>query len=108
MIEFLYAIIGSIVGGSGVWVFTLKSQRRLAKAEAMKAEQDVYQETITDLREDKRILKEEKEEIMRKFEEKLKMLENKIDALKNEVQTLMIKNRKEACVNFSCKERVIS
>lgn len=63
MIEFLQANFGEILtflGGGGLisWA-TRKYTKKSAEANAMKEWQDVYQETIKDLRSDKDILKEE-------------------------------------------------
>ena len=46
-------------GGGLAAVFTIKYTRKTAQANAMKAVQDVYQETIQDLRSDKEIMKKE-------------------------------------------------
>jgi predicted RNase H-like nuclease (RuvC/YqgF family) len=58
-VELIIGFVGMVIGGGGIWLFTIKSTREKARAEAMKEVQDVYQETITDLREDKRFLKED-------------------------------------------------
>jgi len=111
VMDFALALIGLVVGGGGAWMFLLKSTKQKAKAEAMKEVQDVYQETIVDLREDKRILKEEKNE----DREKYNSLETKVDELKISVQELKeelkcekLRRLKEACVDFGCKNRIVA
>jgi len=69
LITYLEPILLFISGGGMAAVFTLKYTRKTAQADAMKAVQDVYQETIADLRSDKDEMKKEiaelKEEVAR-------------------------------------------
>lgn len=107
--DFILAIVGMIVGGGASWIFLLKSTKTKARAEAMKEVQDVYQETIQDLREDKRILKEEREDDRMKYkelEDRFLQLEKNQRAMNTDIKLLKDKNIKERCLNFSCKERV--
>jgi predicted RNase H-like nuclease (RuvC/YqgF family) len=101
--EIIIGLISMIVGGGGIWLFTIKSTREKARAEAMKEVQDVYQETITDLREDKRLLKEEKDGLIVEINE----MKQSIYSLKKDVEQLKMKNMREKCLNFACKERII-
>ncbi|MEA4975448.1 MAG: hypothetical protein VB046_06900 [Paludibacter sp.] len=101
--EIIIGLISMIVGGGGIWLFTIKSTREKARAEAMKEVQDVYQETITDLREDKRLLKEEKDSLIVEINE----MKQSIYSLKKDVEQLKMKNMREKCLNFACKERII-
>ncbi len=67
MLEFLTSnidtILGFITGGGLLSLFTFKYTRSQAKADAMKSIQDVYQETIIDLRTDKDEMKKEISEL---------------------------------------------
>jgi hypothetical protein len=67
MVEFITTYLEPILlfvsGGGLATVFTVKYTRKTAQADAMKAVQDVYQETIQDLREDKEIMKKENVEM---------------------------------------------
>ena len=65
---YLEPIILFISGGGLATLFTVKYTRKTAQADAMKAVQDVYQETITDLRKDKELMKEESTEFRKKIE----------------------------------------
>ena len=56
---YLEPILLFISGGGLATVFSIKYTRKTAQANAMKAVQDVYQETIHDLRLDKEIMKRE-------------------------------------------------
>lgn len=60
---YLEPILLFISGGGLATVFTIKYIRKTAQADAMKAVQDVYQETIQDLRLDKEIMKRENMEM---------------------------------------------
>ena len=107
--DFILAIVGMIVGGGASWIFLLKSTKTKARAEAMKEVQDVYQETIQDLREDKRILKEEREDDRMKYkelEDRFLQLEKNQRVMNTDIKLLKDKNIKERCLNFSCKERI--
>lgn len=63
MLEFLSQHLDTVLAfltGGGVLSFaTLKFTRKQAEADAMKAVQEVYQETIKDLREDKELMGKE-------------------------------------------------
>lgn len=67
MSEFLTTYIEPLIlfisGGGLATLFTVKYTRKTAQADAMKAVQAVYQETIKDLRADKNIIKEENVEM---------------------------------------------
>jgi precorrin-3B methylase len=71
MIEFITTYLEPILlfvsGGGLAAVFTVKYTRKTAQADAMKAVQDVYQETIQDLRSDKEIMKKENKEMRDKI-----------------------------------------
>lgn len=57
--NFIVSIVSLIVGGGLSVPFTIKFARRKADADAMKAVQEVYQETLNDLRKEKNFQKEE-------------------------------------------------
>lgn len=110
IIEVIIGFVGIVVGGGGIWLFTIKSTREKARAEAMKEVQDVYQETIIDLREDKRLLKDEKDSLISEITDwKTKYTEIQIIVTQNskDIEILKRKNIKEKCLNFACKERII-
>ena len=60
---YLMPIMTFIGGGGAVYFIKWRSIKKQAEAEAMKAVQDVYQETIADLRNDKEEMKKEMSEL---------------------------------------------
>ena len=94
MIEVLLQNIDTLlafVTGGGVLSFaTLKFTRKQAEADAMKAVQEVYQETIKDLREDKEHLGKE-----------ISDLREKVAAIYNQLASL----RRYKCIDLDCKLR---
>lgn len=109
--DFLLAIIGLFVGGGGVWIFIIKSTRTKARAEAMKEVQDVYQETIIDLREDKRLLKAERDADRCRYAEielQVNDLKVAMELLRTELEQMKLKRLTESCLDFKCKNRVIA
>ena len=60
---YLEPVLTFIAGGGIVFLVKWRSIKRQAEAEAMKAVQEVYQETIKDLREDKEIMKRDNAEL---------------------------------------------
>ncbi len=117
IIEILVGFLGMLVGGGGIWLFTIKSTREKARAEAMKEVQDVYQETIIDLREDKRLLKDDITSIKKERDAltieiaswKLKhdSIEKTISQILKDIEALKLKNMREKCLDFTCKERIV-
>lgn len=86
----------ALATGSGLTVLcTIRSLRQKAKADAMQSVQDVYQETIDDLRKDRQLQREE-------FERQVTELKNSVDTLKREVDAL----KKLKCYNLECPVRV--
>ena len=75
--NFLLSLLGLVVGGGITVPFTLKFARRKASAEAFQAVQDVYQEAIADLREEKNLQKQE-----------LLALQLQVDVLRKEIYKL--------------------
>ena len=106
----ILAIIGFLSTGGGIgYVITLKSVKKKASAEAMTAVQDVYQETITDLREDKKILKEENailRERLSLYEKQLQQISEDVARLKNAEASLKYKIEKQGCGKKGCKQRI--
>ncbi|NDW17768.1 hypothetical protein D0T53_02415 [Dysgonomonas sp. 216] len=76
MIEFLSTHLDTIIaflsGGGLLTVITARATKRQAEAHAMKAVQEVYQETIKDLRTDKDKMREDNAE-MREMVDKLEI-----------------------------------
>ncbi len=104
--QIIIAFITLLVSIPATFFFTLKSTRKKAQAEAMKEVQEVYQETIIDLREDKRILKEEKDDSRKSYKElevKIEKLEREFAILKRERKTFQSKT----CSVPDCKLRQI-
>lgn len=96
-IEVIIALISALSGGGLSAIILLPITRKKYQAEAMKEVQDVYQETVADLREDKRIMKEEINRLSEKqmdFEEKLN---------KNTVEIARLK--RSECIDFNCPNR---
>ncbi len=86
-----------ISGGGLSAAFAVKYTRKTAQADAMKAVQDVYQETIQDLRLDKEIMKKENMEMR----EHIFSLEETVK--QNCIDIRELKSYKCAVVN--CKNR---
>ena len=81
--NFLLSLIGLVVGGGITVPFTLKFAHRKASAEAFQAVQEVYQEAIADLREEKNLQKQE-----------LLALQQQVDVLRKEIYKLKEENVK--------------
>lgn len=88
------------ISGGGLAAFcTVKYTKKQAQANAMKAVQDVYQETIKDLREDKELIKKENTDMRLQITElEKKVKQNCIDI--KELQSYK-------CIVENCKERRI-
>ena len=95
--ELIIAILTFISGGGLASFFTVKYTRKTAEANAMKAVQDVYQETIKDLRSDKDIMKKENMEMR----DKINNLQNTVK--QNCIDIRELKSHK--CVVVDCKNR---
>ena len=94
MIEFftqnLETLLSFITGGGLLSFATLQFTRKQAEANAMKAVQEVYQETIKDLREDKAEMNKEIQE-----------LRERVAGIYKELASL----RKYKCTIMDCKQR---
>jgi len=86
-----------ISGGGLAAVCTVKYTRKTAQANAMQAVQDVYQETIKDLRDDKELIKRENSEMRLHVLE----LEKKVEQNSIDIRNLQAFK----CVVPDCKER---
>jgi len=97
LLTYVEPILSFIVGGGLSAFLSIKYTRKTAQADAMKAVQDVYQETIQDLRSDKEIIKKENLEM----KEQISELENKVK--QNSIDIEELKSYK--CVLIDCKKR---
>lgn len=86
----LETLLAFITGGGLLSFATLKFTRKQAEANAMKAVQEVYQETIKDLREDKERMSEE-----------IKELRVEVAGIYKELRSL----RQYKCIVMDCKSR---
>jgi hypothetical protein len=95
---YLEPLLLFISGGGLATVFTIKYTRKTAQADAMKAVQDVYQETIRDLRSDKELIKQENKELRDQVTRLEKIVKQ------NCADIRQLKGFK--CVRMDCKERI--
>lgn len=86
----LDTLLAFVTGGGILSFATLKFTRKQAEADAMKAVQEVYQETIKDLREDKEHLGKEISDLRDKVSEIYKQLASM---------------RRYKCTDLDCKLR---
>ncbi len=94
---YLEHILLFVSGGGLAAVCTVKYTRKTAQANAMKAVQDVYQETIKDLREDKELIKKENSDM------RLHILELEKKVQQNSIDIKSLQAFK--CVVTDCKGR---
>lgn len=83
----IISVISLIFGGGIAVPFTVQAVKRKANADALAAIQDVYQETIKDLRDERIIQKNEILELRKEIEE----LREKINQLQKENKQLKYK-----------------
>jgi hypothetical protein len=95
--SYLEPILLFISGGGFATVFTIKYTRKSAQANAMKAVQEVYQETIQDLRDDKEVIKRENNEM------RSQILDLKQTVKQNCIDIDELKSYK--CVVMDCRNR---
>lgn len=91
MQEYIIPILTLLCGGGFGWLITLRATRKKADADAMKAVQDVYQQTIEDLnnyvndiRTDRNALRKDRDEMR----DENKRLQDKLDKLEADVRDL--------------------
>jgi len=94
---YLDSILTFITGGGLAAVLAVKYTRKTAQADAMKAVQDVYQETIQDLRTDKEIMKKENLEMKGQISSLEKIVEQNCADIR-ELKTYK-------CIVVDCKNR---
>lgn len=87
-------LIAFITGGGLLTVLTTKKQ---AEAKAMRAVQEVYQETIKDLRVDKDLMKRENDDLRQRVQQ----LQNEVSKISLELADL----RKYRCTVADCQLR---
>lgn len=95
----LETLLAFITGGGLLTVLTIKATKKKAEAQAMRAVQEVYQETIKDLRIDKEQMKEENLE----FREKIAELRQKVNQISLDLAAI----RKYKCTVLNCKLREV-
>jgi len=91
-------VITFVVGGGLASVLSARYVRKTAQADAMKSVQDVYQETIQDLRSDKEIMKKENIEMR----EQITILKRIVEQNCKDIQKLQVFK----CTVMSCNQRV--
>lgn len=91
----LPSVVSLVVGGGLTAIITSRSIRQKAKADAMMSVQDVYQETISDLRQDRLSQREE-------FERQITELKTRIETLQADIENL----KKLKCYNLECPQRI--
>lgn len=97
LITHLDTLIAFLSGGGLLTVLTVRATKKKAEAQAMRAVQEVYQETIKDLREDKEQMKKENSE----FRDKIAELRQKVNQISLDLATI----RKYKCTVTDCKLR---
>lgn len=94
MMDFIATYLNDIIlfvsGGGLASLVSVKYTRKTAQADAMKAVQDVYQETIADLRADKEEMKKEIAELRKEVHQN-----------SEDIKTLKLYK----CVVMDCKQR---
>lgn len=95
----LETLLAFVTGGGLLTILTIKATKKKAEAQAMRAVQEVYQETIKDLRMDKEQMKKENEE----FREKISELRNKVNQISLELAAI----RKYKCTVLNCELRQV-
>jgi len=74
-LNIIIPIVTLFVGGSGVWIFTIKHTRQQAQADAMQHFQTVYQGLINDLRDDRDQLRKDRDELAGEIEDMKKRIQ---------------------------------
>lgn len=94
ILRFLEFLGTFVIGGGLSVLITIKSVKTKASAEAMSSVQDVYQDLIRDLRDDR-------DRQRAYFEEQLSRLESQISSMKKDIESL----KKIKCYDLSCDHR---
>lgn len=93
----LETLIAFVTGGGLLTILTIRATKKKAEAHAMRAVQEVYQETIKDLRQDKEQMKQENQE----FREKIAELRQKVNQISLDLAAI----HKYKCTVLNCKLR---
>lgn len=118
-LETLLAILGLFLGGGGGAFFTWRYQRRKAGAEAAMAWQDVYQQMIVDIKEDRNEQKEyinelkEDRQHLRRDRDDLRKRQDELDETVRNLQREVARNsrmvecmRPLLCGRDGCQDRI--
>lgn len=103
-LDTIISILGIFLGGGAGAFFTWKYQRRKAKAEANKEEQDYYQQMMKDLAADRDYYKQERNDLrqtIKSYDERIDDLERKVARNGRIVESL----RPFICTDLKCKLR---
>jgi len=98
------ALVTAVSSGTLSWLFTIKHTRKQAAADAMQSVQDVYQELITDLNNDRQALKAENDSlrtVIKDLQEKYNQMEAQIRATESRLAHL----RPLLCSVVGCPNR---
>ncbi len=107
ILEFV-VVLGGLGGFVSIFLF-FKQDKQKKQAEADGQQQDVYQEIISDLREDRKILKAERDDYIKELKDwqlKHNSLEDTVTKIQHEIKLLKSRHAKEQCLRFDCKERL--
>lgn len=103
-LDTIISILGIFLGGGAGAFFTWKYQRRKAKAEANKEEQDYYQQMMKDLAADRDYYKQERNDLrttIKSYDERIDTLERAVARNGRMVEGM----RPFMCSDLSCKLR---
>lgn len=103
--EYIGEIVSFVVGGGLTTVLTVPSIRAGARADAMKSMQDVYQEMITDLRENNEANKREMSGEIAALHRKIDEQAATIGTNSNEISRLNGVISHWVCYNEGCVKR---
>lgn len=101
MMEYIEVIVSFVVGGGLTTVLTGPSIKARARADAMKSMQDVYQEMISDLRNNKKEMNEDIRALHAKIDEQAAT----IGVNSNEISRLNGVISHWVCYNDGCVKR---
>lgn len=124
-LDTILGILGLFIGGGGGAFFTWRYQKRKAAAEAEQAEttaaketQDLYQQLIEDMKQDRQYQREQMEELRvdrDHYKDERNELRDRLDAMENKVRDLqhdvarngrMVESlRPFICTDLACKQR---
>lgn len=105
MMEYIELIVSFVIGGGLTTVLTGPSIKARARADAMKSMQDVYQEMISDLRNNNEANKREMNEEIRALHAKIDEQATTIGTNSKEISHLNGVISHYVCYNDSCVKR---